>query len=142
MSYSLHPQLAANTAAVGQLTLCEIRLMNDSQYPWLILVPQVADISEPYQLSESQQQLLQAESSAVGEAIMTLFAGDKLNIGALGNMVPQLHVHHVVRFVGDPAWPRPVWAVKPPVRYADAVLQATLEQLQLKLAELPNFVAA
>lgn len=142
MSFELHPQLANDTVSVGRLRLCEVLLMNDSQYPWLILVPRVQGAEEAYQLSDDDQQTLQRESSHVGKAIMKLFVGDKLNVAALGNMVPQLHIHHVVRFQKDPAWPRPVWGAKPRVAYAAPMLLAILEQLRLTLADIPEFTAS
>ncbi|MFT7126474.1 MAG: diadenosine tetraphosphate (Ap4A) HIT family hydrolase [Pseudoalteromonas tetraodonis] len=142
MSFDLHPQLANDTVAVGRLPLCEVLLMNDSQYPWLILVPRVEGAEEAFQLTEAEQVMLQKESSAVGREIMELFAGDKLNIAALGNMVPQLHIHHIVRFRNDPVWPRPVWGEKPRVAYAPAVLAAMLEQLRAKLSSTSGFIAA
>jgi diadenosine tetraphosphate (Ap4A) HIT family hydrolase len=142
MSFELHPQLDNDTATIGQLPLCEVLLMNDSQYPWLILVPRVEGAEEAFQLSEVDQQALQQESSAVGKAIMELFAGDKLNVAALGNMVPQLHIHHIVRFRKDPAWPRPVWGDKPRVSYAPAVKMAVLQQLTAKLSTIPGFIVA
>src|SRR3546814_9922882 len=88
--------------------------MNDAQFPWLILVPRREALREIYELSLSDQQLLLRESSTLGLALMDMFVGDKLNIGALGNMVPQLHLHHIVRHVGDPAWPAPVWGRQAP----------------------------
>lgn len=142
MTFELHPQLANDTLLVGQLPLCEVLLMNDSLYPWLILVPRVAGAEEAFQLSDNQQQILQQESSAVGQAIMQLFSGGKLNVAALGNMVPQLHLHHIVRFRKDPAWPRPVWGDQPRVAYAPAVSLAVLEQLRTKLSSISGFTAA
>lgn len=142
MSFDLHPQLTADTFAIGTLSLCEVRLMNDSRYPWLILVPQVEGIEEAFQLSDEQQQLLQQESSAVGKAIMALFSGDKLNVAALGNVVPQLHIHHIVRFKNDAAWPKPVWGLMPPLPFAAAVKDVALEQLRLHLSQVSGFTAA
>ena len=142
MKFELAPQLAADTQRIGALELCDVLLMKDSQYPWLILVPRVPQIIEVYQLSTEQQQQLQEETSAVGEAIMNLFRGNKLNIGALGNMVPQLHVHLIVRFRGDPAWPAPVWGANPRTAYAPAVLAATVEQIQQCLSGIPSFTPA
>ena len=109
--FELHPQLASDCVIVGKLKLCLVLLSNDSHYPWLILVPRRQGIKEVFQLEDEEQLQLTRESSAVGAAIMAHYAGDKLNVAALGNMVPQLHIHHIVRFIDDPAWPKPVWGV-------------------------------
>ena len=105
----LDERLENDTIKVASWPLCEVLLMNDSQFPWLILVPRVADISELYQLDESQRRQLDRESIFLGESLMQVFVGDKLNVAALGNVVKQLHIHHVVRFEGDVAWPAPIW---------------------------------
>lgn len=118
-SFQLHERLAADTIDLGCSQLCKIRLMNDRAWPWILLVPACAGIQEIYELSESQQQRLMTESSMLSRSMMALFSGDKMNVAALGNRVPQLHVHHIVRFVGDSAWPGPVWGKQPPVPYTD-----------------------
>lgn len=115
--FSLHPQLAADCTLAADAPLSQLLLMNDSQYPWFILVPRRAGLREIYELDSADQQQLLAESVALGRAAMQAYGGDKLNVAALGNMVPQLHVHHVVRRVGDPAWPAPVWGRHPPIAY-------------------------
>lgn len=135
-SFSLHERLEADTLGLGQSPLCEIRLMNDSNWPWILLVPRVAGAREIYQLSPEQQQQLLAESSLLGEGMMALFAGDKLNVAALGNMVPQLHVHHIVRHEGDPAWPGPVWGKLPPAPYSDDALAELTSRLKPLLERL------
>jgi len=117
--FQLHKRLAADTHHLGYSRLCEILLMNDSTWPWIILVPAVPDIREIYQLDHKQQVRLLEESSTLSQGMMELFSGDKMNVAALGNMVPQLHLHHIVRFEGDPAWPGPVWGKQPPVSYTD-----------------------
>jgi diadenosine tetraphosphate (Ap4A) HIT family hydrolase len=117
--FILHPRLAADCLTLGALPLCRVLLMNDLTYPWLILVPQRAGISEIFELSEADQHALIAESSRVAHAMMTLFKPDKLNIAAIGNLVPQLHVHHVARFRTDPAWPGTVWGRERGEPYAD-----------------------
>jgi len=110
--------------------------MNDSTWPWVILVPMRDGIREIYQLEETDQQRLLWESSELSRAMMALFAGDKMNLAALGNMVPQLHLHHIVRFEGDPAWPAPVWGKQAPVAYGEAALARVREQLAPVLAKL------
>lgn len=118
----IHPQLAADCVILGRFPLCHLLLMNDSHYPWFILVPNRDDIREIYQLDETDRELLLRESCTLSEFLMQGFAGDKLNVAALGNQVPQLHLHHIVRFVGDPAWPGPVWGRNPPTPYAPDAL--------------------
>lgn len=129
--FQLHERLAADTHNLGRSRLCEILLMNDRTWPWIILVPAVPDIREIYQLGKEQQRLLE-ESSTLSQGMMEIFGGDKMNVAALGNMVPQLHLHHIVRFEGDPAWPGPVWGKQPPVPYEDG----ELEQIKAKLKPL------
>ena len=105
----LHPQLAKDCVEIGRFPLCRVLLMNDANYPWFILVPDRDDITEIFQLSEADQQQWLAESAEMSRVIYDLFQPDKLNIGALGNMVPQLHIHYIARYRDDPAWPKPVW---------------------------------
>jgi len=120
MTFALHPRLASDTFAAGDLPLCRLLLMNDAQYPWFILVPRRAGTREIYLLDEPDQQLLWRESAQLSRALMDAFRGDKLNVAALGNVVPQLHVHVLGRFTGDPAWPKPVWGLAPPIRFEPA----------------------
>lgn len=109
--FQLHPRLAADTFVMGDFPLSRLLLMNDARYPWFILVPRREDITEIYLLHPEEQLQLQRESSHLGSLIMESFGGDKLNIGALGNLVPQLHIHHIVRYRDDESWPGPVWGV-------------------------------
>ncbi|MDI9245653.1 HIT family protein [Marinobacter sp. CHS3-4] len=127
--FVLHDKLAADTISLGQSRLCEVRLMNDSHFPWVLLVPRVSSVREIYELSKEQQHRLTEESSLLGEGMMKAFGGDKFNVAALGNMVPQLHVHHIVRFEGDDAWPGPVWGKVAPVPYEDNELEAIKARL-------------
>ena len=107
--WQLDPRLADDTHPVAQLPLCELRLMDDSHHPWLVLVPRVAGATELIDLSEVQQQALLREVSQVSRLLREHFAPDKLNVAALGNVVPQLHLHVIARYTRDIAWPRPVW---------------------------------
>jgi len=109
MPFQLHPRLQQDSILIGQFKLSELRLINDSQYPWFVLVPKRPDINEIYQLSEIDQHQLQQESSLLTQTLDQLFVADKMNIAAIGNIVPQLHIHHIVRFKTDIAWPAPVW---------------------------------
>jgi diadenosine tetraphosphate (Ap4A) HIT family hydrolase len=108
-TFQLHPRLKEDCIAIGRFDLCQLLMMNDSQYPWFILVPERADIKEIYQLSKSERHTLTEESSYLAENLATLYEADKMNIAAIGNLVPQLHIHHVVRYQSDKAWPAPVW---------------------------------
>ncbi|MBW4933472.1 HIT domain-containing protein [Marinobacter sp. F4206] len=134
--FQLHERLAADTIDLSRSQLCDIRLMNDRTWPWLLLVPAVGGIREIFELSDEQQQRLIYESSVLSRGMMELFSGDKMNVAALGNMVPQLHLHHIVRFEGDPAWPGPVWGVQPPVPYSEDELEVARERLAPVLASL------
>lgn len=115
--FELHPRLAADSILVGRLPLSLLLLFNDARYPWFILVPRRQDITEIYQLSETDQQQLWRESAILARSLLQSFHADKINIGALGNLVPQLHIHHIARFTSDPAWPGPVWGHSDPVPY-------------------------
>lgn len=117
--FELHPQLALDCFLVTDLQLSRVLLMNDSNYPWCILVPRENDIREVYELSAESQEVLAGESAQLSRVMMDLFAGYKMNVAALGNMVPQLqlHVHHIVRRQNDPAWPKPVWGCVAAVPY-------------------------
>ncbi|RBW49796.1 HIT domain-containing protein [Marinobacter sp. F3R11] len=134
--FCLHERLAADTISLGRSRLCEIRLMNDKTWPWVLLVPALAGIREIYELNPEQQSQLVQESSALGRGMMEVFSGDKMNVAALGNMVPQLHLHHIVRFEGDPAWPGPVWGKQPPVPYDEAGLAEVKRSLAPVLSQL------
>lgn len=129
MAFQLHERLHADTIAIGQTELCDVLLMNDSTWPWVLLVPRREGVREIYELPAVDQVQLLRESSALGQGMMEVFGGDKLNVAALGNMVPQLHIHHIVRFDGDAAWPGPVWGVRPPVPYDPDALRTRLSEL-------------
>jgi diadenosine tetraphosphate (Ap4A) HIT family hydrolase len=131
----LHPQLEKDCLLVGRFTLCRLLLMRDANYPWFILVPDREGIREIFQLDETDQVQLLRESSRLSAVLVERFRADKLNIAALGNLVPQLHLHHVVRYRDDPAWPAPVWGRLPVCPYTPEGLTAVLETLQAGLAD-------
>ncbi len=135
MIFQLHPQLKQDSIAIGQFNLSELRLINDNQYPWFVLIPKRPNISEIYQLSETDQQLLQQESSLLAKSLAELYKADKMNIAAIGNMVPQLHIHHIVRYKTDIAWPTPVWGRFDAVPYTEQQLEKTLKQIKNILKE-------
>ncbi len=109
MSFELHSQLEKDTNCIGEFKLCKILLHKDNAVPWVILVPKKENLKEIHHLSNSDQHQLLKESQIICLALEHLFAPDKLNVAALGNMVSQLHVHHVARFKNDIAWPAPIW---------------------------------
>ncbi|MDP3876110.1 MAG: HIT domain-containing protein [Methylobacter sp.] len=116
MIFQLNPRLEQDCIAIGRFDLCRLLMMNDSQYPWFVLVPERADVQEIYQLNKAERELLTEESSYLAEHLAALYNADKMNIAAIGNLVPQLHIHHIVRYRDDIAWPAPVWgkfATKP-----------------------------
>lgn len=133
MRFALDPRLAADTHAVGDLPLSELRLMDDARFPWLILVPRIAGARDLIDLDEGDQRSLLAEINLVGRALETLLRPDKLNVAALGNVVRQLHVHVIARFTGDAAWPQPVWGCGERVAYAASEREARLAALRAAL---------
>lgn len=137
-SWFLHPRLAADTVPVGDFAFSRLLLSNDANYPWTILVPRRAGIREIHELSEADQQQLLRESMLLSRALMTAFAPTKLNLAALGNMVPQLHVHHIARYETDPAWPAPVWGRVPAIDYDEAARQVRIQTLRELLGEALN----
>lgn len=130
--FTLHPRLEADCFVMGDFPLSRLLLMNDARYPWFILVPRREDIQEIFQLGAEEQMQLQRESSLLGKHLMERFGGDKLNIAALGNLVAQLHIHHIVRYLDDATWPGPVWGLGMPLPYAEA----QVEEIRGKLLPL------
>ncbi len=133
--FTLHPQLAADTLPVAVLEVSRVLLSRDANYPWFILVPAIDGARELHHLEPAVQQQVQRESALLATAIERLYAPDKLNVAALGNMVPQLHIHHVARFTTDAAWPAPVWGRVAAVQYAvgEAEQRAAAMAAQLAL---------
>jgi diadenosine tetraphosphate (Ap4A) HIT family hydrolase len=125
----LHPQLARDCRWLGRLSACQVLLMNDSRYPWLVLVPNQEGVTELDQLAELLILPVYEDIRSASQALRTLFQPDKLNVAALGNLVPQLHIHVVARFHQDAAWPRPVWGCHPPIPYGERVLQEEMTRL-------------
>ncbi len=139
MSFELHPQLAFDTSVIGHFPLCIALLHKDNSVPWVILVPKKADLKELHHLPMQEQQQFLLESQAVSQALEATFAPDKLNLGALGNMVPQLHIHHIARFKNDIAWPGPLWGNTAGSFREPSVQQALVEQIQQALADNTQF---
>ena len=128
-TFKLHPQLQQDTIELIDFPLCKLLLINDENFPWFVLVPRQAGIEEIYQLSWQDQQQLLNESSLLSEILMQVFAGDKMNIAALGNIVPQLHLHHVVRYKSDGCWPKPVWGQQEAKQYSAEKLAKIKDKL-------------
>lgn len=133
-SWSLHPQLARETAPVGDLPLARVLLANDANYPWLILVPRLPALIELIDLEENAQVQLLGEIAVTARVLKSITACDKLNIAALGNQVSQLHVHVLARRRSDAAWPKPVWGVKAPLAYQEGEQRGLLDSLRQQLA--------
>lgn len=133
MGFVLHPRLQADCLVVGDWPLSRVLLMNDAQYPWCILVPRRDGICDVHHLDVADRQQLMEESCRLSEAMERLFKPLKMNVAALGNVVPQLHVHHIARFESDLAWPAPVWGKVPVVAYEPAAAEAMVCRLQKAL---------
>jgi len=116
-AWSLHPQLASDTTPVGDLPLSRVLVIQDANYPWLLLVPRRPEIREIIDLDEVAQAQLMTEVTRVARALKDITQCDKLNIAALGNAVPQLHVHVIARRRTDAMWPKPVWGALPPLAH-------------------------
>lgn len=120
--FALDSRLQQDTHVLGDFSLSRLLLSNDSNYPWFILVPRRSDITEVFQLNDDDRLQLWQETNALAAALNNLFAADKINIGALGNVVSQLHMHVIVRYKSDVAWPAPVWGKVAAVPYSDTQL--------------------
>lgn len=133
--FVLDSRLEQDTLLLGDFPLCRLLLMNDSSYPWFILVPRREEVSEVFQLDGADQQSLWRETAALAETLKDTFGADKMNIATLGNMVSQLHMHVIARRRGDAAWPAPVWGHQPAQPYTDAQVEAIRQKLRLVLAD-------
>ena len=132
-AWSLHPQLERDTVNIGDLPLCRVLVIKDANYPWLLLVPRREGAVEIIDLDEVEQAQLTTETSRVARALKEITQCDKLNIAALGNVVPQLHVHVIARRRNDAAWPRPVWGVVPPLAHDAAEVQNFISAIRRKI---------
>jgi diadenosine tetraphosphate (Ap4A) HIT family hydrolase len=135
MSHTLHPTLAGDTVEVASLPLCTVLLMKDRRFPWLILVPRRESIREIRELAPADRAALIEEIARASEVLTRLFQPDKLNVGALGNLVPQLHVHVVARTTTDPAWPGPVWGSGTAEPYGARELEEARDRLAAAFEE-------
>lgn len=137
--FELDQRLANDCILMGHFGLSELLLMNDANYPWFILVPRRPDVTEIYHLSQPDQQQLLFESSMLASNLADIFDADKMNVAALGNVVAQLHLHHVVRHQGDPAWPAPVWGKLPAKPYTDEQIQHLRERVNTMLDDVADY---
>ncbi|HHX34241.1 MAG TPA: HIT domain-containing protein [Gammaproteobacteria bacterium] len=133
--FEVDERLAQDTIFLGDFALCRVLLMNDSRYPWLILVPRCAAISEVFELTVEQQQQFWQETNYVGCVLKKVFQADKVNIATLGNVVEQLHMHVVLRMRNDEVWPAPVWGKGDAQHYTAADVAKISETLHSALAE-------
>ncbi len=129
-AWSLHPQLERDGASIGDLPLSRVLVMNDANYPWAVLVPRRPDLVEVLDLDAAGQAQLMTEIAHVARALRAVTHCHKLNIAALGNAVPQLHVHVIARFASDAAWPKPVWGVVPARPYEPGKFQQLVAALR------------
>ncbi|AAY36452.1 MULTISPECIES: HIT domain-containing protein [Pseudomonas] len=128
--FVLDSRLQQDTLPIGDFPLCRLLLSNDSHYPWFILVPRRAEITEVFQLSAADQVQLWQETTALSRVLNELFDADKINVAALGNVVSQLHMHVIVRKRDDAAWPAPVWGKQAAIAYTDEQFSAIRQQLK------------
>ncbi len=133
--FSLDPRLQQDTLTVGDFPLCRLLLMNDAQYPWFILVPRRAAVSEVFDLDAADQLALWQETTTLASVLKDGFAADKMNVATLGNMVSQLHMHVIARTREDAVWPAPVWGKLPAQPYSEVQLAEVLARLRLLLTD-------
>jgi diadenosine tetraphosphate (Ap4A) HIT family hydrolase len=132
-TWALHPQLERDTINIGDLPLCRVLVIQDANYPWLLLVPRRNEVVEVLDLDEVEQAQLMTETTRVARALREITQCDKLNIAALGNVVPQLHVHVIARRKTDAAWPRPVWGAVPPLTHDPEELKLFISAIRKKI---------
>ena len=133
MTFRLHDQLHADTYTVKDLALCRVLLMNDRRFPWTILVPRRDGLRDFHEVAHHDKATFLAEIDAVSEALKRISGAHKMNVAALGNMVPQLHVHVIARFEGDAAWPKPVWGQGVAEPYDPPAAGVLIESLRKEL---------
>jgi diadenosine tetraphosphate (Ap4A) HIT family hydrolase len=132
--FELDGRIARDTDLIATLDLCQLRIQNDSRWPWLVMVPQRADMTEIFELPEADQALLSAEVNHVAAVVKEITGATKINVGALGNIVRQLHVHVIARFEGDANWPGPIWGYGSAEPYDGEKMQALMNRLMEKLS--------
>jgi len=131
--FALHPRLAADTLFVADWSLSRVLLMNDARYHWIVLVPRRVGLCELHDVAVAERGLLGAEMMRASAGLKVLSGAAKINVGALGNLGPQLHIHVVARAPDDPAWPGPVWGHSPPEAYASSLAEPRIAALRAHL---------
>ena len=134
--FTLDPRLRQDTLYIAEFSLCKVLLMNDARYPWVILVPKITGLTEIFQLDDAGQQQLMVESNFVAQKLKQVIQADKMNVAALGNVVSQLHIHHVARFIQDDTWPAPVWGKGEAIAYTQAESDAVIALLKSEFSSL------
>lgn len=139
--FVLNSKLAQDTLLIGDMKISRLLLMNDANYPWLILVPRKPDLVELTDLSIAEQMEVLQEINLLGKILKEEFSAHKLNIAALGNVVRQLHIHVIARFENDASFPKPVWGnsvIKP---YEEKAAQEIINKIKLKISAQNGFIA-
>ena len=127
--FAFDPRLLNDCEVLGKFKLCHVLLMRDANYPWCVLVPDREGMTEIFDLSEDEQKQLSLESNTLLEYLKKEFNADKMNVAALGNVVAQLHIHHIVRYKNDISWPAPVWGAHPAKVYLESELGKQISRL-------------
>lgn len=135
--FDLHARLAKDSMVVEDWALCRVLLARDANYPWLILVPRRPGLKELHDLQPDDLSAVMGEATRASRALVDIFKPDKINVAALGNLVPQLHIHVIARFKDDPAWPDPIWGAVPPRAYESIELQQRLTTLRDAFSRVP-----
>lgn len=138
--FELHPDLQRDGFVIGDFPLCRLLAINDAAYPWFVLVPRRAGLRELYELTDADRLLFMHESTQLAQRLAVEFNADKMNVAALGNITPQLHIHHIVRYNSDPAWPAPVWGKFPARAYTAQERAKLLEKLRRCLPDHFTFI--
>ncbi|WP_318435240.1 HIT family protein [Photobacterium leiognathi] len=141
MHFTLHPRLESDTTVLGDFPLSRVLLSKEALGPWIILVPRVDELREIHHLPEQDQFQLMRESSAIAALLENDYQAEKINVGALGNLVPQLHLHHIARFSNDIAWPGPIWGNTDGTQRSDELQAALAEELRAELSQIEGFSA-
>ncbi|WP_318462523.1 HIT family protein [Photobacterium leiognathi] len=141
MHFTLHPRLESDTTVLGDFPLSRVLLSKEALGPWIILVPRVDELREIHHLPEQDQFQLMRESSAIAALLENDYQAEKINVGALGNLVPQLHLHHIARFSNDIAWPGPIWGNTDGTQRSDELQAALAEELRVELSQIEGFSA-
>ncbi len=133
MSFALHPDIIRDTVEIARLPLCRVGLNHDATYPWLVLSPMLPGLRDFHDVPAQHHAALMAEIACASRALQQVYKPDKINVAALGNVTPQLHIHIIARFASDPAWAKPVWGVVPAKPYAPAALGETIAKIRTAL---------